>query len=215
MWLDVHTHIFPGMDDGATSLLESQLMLDRLIEQKVHSVVLTPHFYSSQERLEDFLLRRDRAKEKLLSIEGIKEQSDQTNRGSFASYQGERTGDIKLFEAAECQLSSTLLTYDTLDSLTFGEANYLLIEMTFEEEWSSRRYQLIDELIARFHVRPIIAHVERYPATNYGKDLSVLDELISMGCMLQLNIESLLDRASKRVARKLLSSKLIFVVFRL
>ena len=59
--LDVHTHILPGMDDGSKNIRQSLAMLHRERKQGVSDVILTPHFYASQESPQKFLHRRAEA----------------------------------------------------------------------------------------------------------------------------------------------------------
>ena len=56
--IDFHSHILPGIDDGARNLNSSMSMLEQVREQKVDYMVATPHFYASQDRIETFLQRR-------------------------------------------------------------------------------------------------------------------------------------------------------------
>ncbi|PKK87067.1 MAG: tyrosine protein phosphatase, partial [Tenericutes bacterium HGW-Tenericutes-8] len=42
--IDIHTHILPGVDDGATDLNMAMLMLKQQIALGVTDVILTPHF---------------------------------------------------------------------------------------------------------------------------------------------------------------------------
>ena len=58
---DLHTHILPGMDDGAVTVEDSLAMLELQRSQGVDTVVLTPHFYSNREGISRFLLRRGQA----------------------------------------------------------------------------------------------------------------------------------------------------------
>ena len=55
---DLHTHILPGIDDGARSVEESLAMLRMERGQGVDTVVLTPHFYRDRENPKRFLRRR-------------------------------------------------------------------------------------------------------------------------------------------------------------
>lgn len=43
--VDIHTHILPEMDDGASSLEESLEMCAAAAESGVKTIVATPHFY--------------------------------------------------------------------------------------------------------------------------------------------------------------------------
>ena len=53
--IDIHTHILPGMDDGASTPEESLAMLRMQREQGVDTVFLTPHFHRDRENPEHFL----------------------------------------------------------------------------------------------------------------------------------------------------------------
>ena len=58
---DLHTHILPGMDDGAKDAAAAAAMLRMEAEQGVTGVALTPHFYRADETPERFLARRGAA----------------------------------------------------------------------------------------------------------------------------------------------------------
>ena len=49
--IDFHSHILPGIDDGARNLDTSMAMLEQIREQKVDYMVATPHFYASKDRI--------------------------------------------------------------------------------------------------------------------------------------------------------------------
>ena len=51
---DLHTHILPGMDDGAKTVEDSLAMLRMEYDQGVDTVVLTPHFYRDRENPKHF-----------------------------------------------------------------------------------------------------------------------------------------------------------------
>ena len=59
--VDFHTHILPGMDDGAATVADSLAMLARLHDQGVDTVCLTSHFLQEEPSVEDFLRRRSAA----------------------------------------------------------------------------------------------------------------------------------------------------------
>ena len=51
---DMHSHILPGIDDGAPSVEKSLVILNELKKQGVTNVCLTPHFYTNEISAEDF-----------------------------------------------------------------------------------------------------------------------------------------------------------------
>ena len=46
---DLHTHILPGMDDGAQSVEDALQLLRMEKQQGVDTVALTPHYYGEEE----------------------------------------------------------------------------------------------------------------------------------------------------------------------
>ena len=55
---DMHSHILPGIDDGAKTIEDSLELLSCLKKQGVTNVCLTPHFYTNEISLEDFIAER-------------------------------------------------------------------------------------------------------------------------------------------------------------
>ena len=43
--IDLHSHILPGIDDGAKTAEEGKAMLAQMESQGVKTVVATPHFF--------------------------------------------------------------------------------------------------------------------------------------------------------------------------
>ena len=56
--IDFHTHILPGIDDGAKDVSVSAAMLEMEKEQGVNEIVLTPHYYGKFYSPTDFVRRR-------------------------------------------------------------------------------------------------------------------------------------------------------------
>ena len=65
MKYDIHTHILPGMDDGAADAEAALGMLRAERGQGVEEVAFTPHYYRDREDPKHFLARRQAALERL------------------------------------------------------------------------------------------------------------------------------------------------------
>ena len=63
---DMHSHILPGIDDGAPSVEKSLVILNELKKQGVTNVCLTPHFYTNEISAEDFAAQRQHAIDNLM-----------------------------------------------------------------------------------------------------------------------------------------------------
>ena len=197
MLIDTHAHILPGIDDGARDESATRSLLESLAKQKVKVAVATPHFYPQRESLTSFLNRRQHSVQRLLAMPEI------TETKSFASYKGE-FGGIKLYLGAECFLTPALLRFNSLEDLCIGSNRHILIEMPFTTNWNRKTIQLLEGLIYQFNLKPIIAHIERYPATKYGKDLDLIQKFVDLSCLLQMNVDSLKYMKTRGNCKKLL-----------
>lgn len=61
MIVDFHSHILPGIDDGAKDISMAREMLLAEEQSGVEAIVATPHFYLSEESVESFLEKRENA----------------------------------------------------------------------------------------------------------------------------------------------------------
>jgi len=177
--IDIHTHILPAMDDGAKNKDEALALISLLQKQGIYKVVLTPHFYPHLESLSEFLRRRDN------------------------SFQLISDSDIELILGSETYLAEPLLSFDSIEDLCIGNSIYLLLELPYMEKWSSRVFKQIDYLIAKYNICPIIAHVERYEAVKGNKE-KIFQELVDLGCMLQFNVDSVVNKKSRSETLKLM-----------
>ncbi|HWQ80042.1 MAG TPA: CpsB/CapC family capsule biosynthesis tyrosine phosphatase [Anaerovoracaceae bacterium] len=196
--IEIHSHILPGIDDGARDVQEAAALLALLKKQGVSSVVLTPHFYPDRQLLKDFLEQREKA---FLTLSNAVEASE--DRGEISG--------IRLVLASETLISDILLAYDRLEALCISGTEYLLLELPYAREWSGSVFRLIDRLIAKFGFTPVIAHVERYEAVRHKPEKN-LDELIDLGCLLQMNIAALVDQSTRRYAMKLVKKGYIDLI---
>lgn len=177
--IDLHTHILPNMDDGAQNRDEAFALISLLKAQGITKIVLTPHFYPHMEKLPDFLRRRD------------------------ISYQSIAGCDMELILGSETYLSEPLLSLDSIEELCIGRSGYLLLELPYADKWSRGVFRQIDHLIAKFNICPVIAHAERYEAVREHKE-QIFQKLVDLGCMLQFNTDSVVDRKSRSETLKLI-----------
>ncbi|MDE6156148.1 MAG: hypothetical protein K2F67_06905, partial [Eubacterium sp.] len=187
--VETHCHILPAVDDGSQNIETSLKMIKRLQEQGAKAIILTPHYYSDSISLEDFLAKRNRALYEL-----------QTALPSDAP---------KLIPAAEVYITKYLFSNDGLDRIAIGDSGYALIEHPFSDSFSHKTYERLMNLNYEYGIKPILAHIERYPALIDDEDL--LDDYIDMGCLVQVNISSFTDsprHIRKRLTKYLMSGRI-------
>ena len=63
--MDIHSHILPGVDDGAKDVETAVRLLEMIKEQGITDVIATPHFDASVDNMEEHLQRVEDAKQEL------------------------------------------------------------------------------------------------------------------------------------------------------
>lgn len=165
--VDIHSHLIPGIDDGASSPEKSLELIRGLQRLGYESLIATPHvmaegYRNSRERI-------IREYEKILAL-----------------LQKEAV-DISLSVAAEYYMDDGLeKLIEDGEILTFGN-RYIL----FETSYFAQPYNF-DNLVYLMRVNgytPVMAHPERY---SYIDDFSLYyDEWREMGILFQVNLNSL------------------------
>lgn len=186
--VDLHSHVLPGVDDGAQDIDEAVAALRALEEEGVGTVAATPHFRASiLERPGhegDTLRRFDEAWERLLGARDDAGLGIEVTRG--------------------CEFRLDAPGVDLSDArLRLGGTRYALVEFASFQLPAFAGNQL--ERVREGGWMPLLAHPERYAGVE-----SALDEVerwLSEGVLLQVNARSLTGTygpEAERVARELL-----------
>lgn len=165
---DMHSHLLPGVDDGAPDMETSIRLIKSLKEAGYTKLITTPHtmegYYSNTSEI---------------ILAGLKDVKEELERQEI---------DIQLEAASEYFMDPHLagLIADG-DILSFGAEKYVLIEMSFVAP--SRNYEsIIFDLTTRGY-KPVLAHPERY--TYWHKKPELYEQIVQAGCLLQVNLLSL------------------------
>lgn len=180
---DFHSHVLPGIDDGSASVAESIAMLQLEAAQGITHVVATPHFYPRYETPDAFLEKRDAA-EALL-------------RQEMAKY----PGLPGLSVGAEVYFFRGISESEYLPRLTIREKSCILIEMP-RSPWTDGMYAELEAIWDRWGIRPVIAHIDRYIAPF--RTQRIPERLEELPVLVQANASFFLDRATSRMAMRLL-----------
>ena len=186
---DLHTHILPGIDDGAQTIEESIALLKAELKSGVDTVALTPHFNLSAAEQPDFVIRRNQAYNAL---------SDAIRKHDLP---------IELILGAEVKFTN--LPDLDLDSLCYEDTGIILIELPMDHYPLYTREVLYGLQMDGY--TPLIAHAERYSYFTNKPDL--LEKLIRSGTLVQVNANGLLKPGkTRRKILKMISNGFVHVL---
>ncbi|RZK45247.1 MAG: capsular biosynthesis protein [Hymenobacter sp.] len=191
--VDMHSHLLPGLDDGAETLAHSLDLLRELRSLGFGKLIMTPHVMG------DFYKN---------TPEGIRAALAMLRMAAAEA----GLSDVILECAAEYYLDEWLgrKLADGTELLTFGgERRYLLIETSYLNEPLNLTGTIFDLKAAGY--RPVLAHPERY-VYFYGRFAEIEKLRQEQGVLLQLNLNSLAgyySPAARHVAEKLIDARLV------
>ncbi len=181
--VDMHSHLLPGIDDGAPDLATSLQLIRALHEMGYQHLITTPHiywdYYPNTPEIIKHKLTEVRA---AIAAAGIPVQLD-----AAAEYFLDDHFDAQLAE-------NTLLTLPD---------RHVLVEMSFMAPYPKLHATMFQMCTSGY--RPILAHPERY--LYYANDLLQFEQIQHYGCALQVNLLSLSGYYGKSV--KSLAIKLL------
>ena len=186
--IDFHSHVLPGIDDGSKSVEMSLEMLAALKLQGADTVCATSHFYATQRSPERFLFRRQEAWEKLAPL--LPPEAPTVLLGAEVLY---FPGISHMAELPQLCLQGT---------------NILLLEMPFDA-WGEYYTREVRELARSGDFTILLAHVERY---FFKQPISVWNEFLEYGVLMQSNAEFFLPFRTKRKALKMLDEGYIHLL---
>ena len=182
--LDFHSHILPGMDDGAQYPQESLAMLIEEAKADITDVCLSPHFYADENSITSFLKRRQHSYSLLCA--------EKKNRK-------ERLPNLYL--SAEVHYFAGMAEEPLLDLLCCGASNLILIEPPMRK-WDKSFYSELNRIRDKRKLQPVIAHLDRY--LSILDDFSLVTKIRNNGYWIQCNAEFFLSREYRSVACDLL-----------
>ena len=165
--IDMHCHILPGLDDGATSLSSSIQMIKIAKRQNIKALIATPH-YSNQFQNDD--------PEKIKSLcNTLEQKAQEVVDPRFRIFPGQ-----EIFNSEDIveKLKSG-------KALTMAGSDYVLVEFLPSAPYSGI-FRAIQSLILNQYM-PILAHVERYGVL---REKGRIEELRDMGAYMQVNYRS-------------------------
>ena len=179
---DIHTHILNGLDDGSKTIEESINILKKAKESGITEIVLTPHYINNSN-----YNCNNKNKIELFNI--LQEEVKKNNI------------DIKLYLGNEVMIDNDIVDLlNNKEIMSINNTRYVLVEFSMDFYNKNLKNFIFD--MVRNNYIPIIAHPERYLYVQ--NDISLLDDFIQMGAILQGNYLSLLSKYGKKSKKTLI-----------
>ncbi len=184
--VDFHTHILPGIDDGAPTLKKSIELITELKNQGISEIVYTPHFYPEQQNATSFFEERDKA------------------------VQFFEMAEIPTpYVGAELYYYKGISKSDELYRFRITGTDLVLLEMPFFE-WSEAETEELFDLVATRENTYILAHIERYVFGASQK--KAIEALKKMGAITQVNTSFVASPQTEKLALKLIKSGMVDIL---
>ena len=191
--IDLHIHILPGLDDGASSLEEARQMLQICAEDGVHTLVATPHvireaYYHHRETI-------------LNAVFALRENLRQMDL------------PLQILPGSDVRLDYDIgERLDRNEICTINDGNkYILLEIP--ETLSVVDITRSFSSLKKRGIRPIVSHPERCPLFREQPEL--LYNFVYSEVLLQVTAGSLLGKFgedAKRFTEKLLTHRLVHIM---
>jgi tyrosine-protein phosphatase YwqE len=187
-FVDIHSHLIPGIDDGAKSNDESIKLITELENIGFKQFITTPHIIHN--------LWNN-------TYDSIKE-----GEKSLAEVLKENASKSEVKAAAEYMMDTYFLELLQKEKLLTLKDNYILVEMSYLNPPLQLLDIIFDIQVAGY--KPILAHPERY--LFYHNNTEAYTKLKKAGCLFQLNLLSVTGYYGEnvtKIAEKLLMTQLI------
>jgi len=172
--IDIHSHLLPGIDDGAVDVGQSMALAAHAINDGITHMVFTPHIQPGV---------YDNAKESIAPALGRFRQALEAH--------GLKLHTAMAAEVRICPEILSMLDADTIPLFIAADGKRTMLLELPHSHVPPGSDQMIRWLM-RNGIQVLIAHPER----NKGilKDYSKAEALVNMGCMLQVTSGSLAGR---------------------
>lgn len=177
-FIDIHSHLLPGIDDGAKNLDNSIELIATLSSYGIKNFVTTPHVLGDiYPNSTDTILQKLVEVQDALAAKGM--------------------NDVTIRAAAEYMMDEKFLERLQQNDILTLKDHYILVEMSY----FNAPYNLYDILfeIQLKGYKPVLAHPERY--NFYHNDFQSYHKLKKAGCLFQLNLLSLTEQYGSHVQK--------------
>lgn len=188
-YYDMHSHLLPQLDDGSKSVELSLELINKLCNQNVNNICFTPHYYSNEESIHDFIRNRQKSMDKLLP---------------------KLPKDVNVCIGAEVYVTRYLFNNSDLSPLCYGNSDYILCEFGFDAHFQEHTMGHFNRLVNNYGLKPVLTHIERY--RNLMNNPRLIEEVLDCGVIIQTNIEAFNNFSLRRKLIKYIKKGYIHIL---
>jgi len=176
-YIDIHSHLLPGIDDGAQTFEDSLRLIKALQGLGTTQIITTPHI------IHNFW---DNNSQNIKANEEVTRKELQKNNLS-----------IPMRAAAEYMMDDSFVKLFQSGELLTLKKNYVLVEMSYINA-PIQLYSILFDLQIAGYI-PVLAHPERY--VFYHHNFEEYNKLTNAGCLLQLNLLAVVGYYGEGIAK--------------
>ncbi|WP_431803257.1 tyrosine-protein phosphatase [Halobacillus andaensis] len=190
--IDIHSHILPGVDDGAQSMTESIEMARAAVQEGIDTIVATPHHQNGAfDNYKNDILLQVSELNRMLEEEDI---------------------PLTVLPGQETRINGGMVEDLQKDEiLTINESNYVFVEFPHDQVPSYASNLLFNLQVEGY--QPVIVHPERNVQIQDNPNL--LYSFVKNGAVSQVTAGSLtgkFGRAAKKLSYQLIEANLIHLI---
>lgn len=176
--IDIHSHILPGIDDGAKTVNDSLEMARAAVDQGIHTILATPHHQNG---------KYDNYNQEIIThVEELNQNLRHADipltilPGQESRMHGEMVDGLKNGEVA-----------------TLNDTKYVFVEFPSSQVPRYAKQMLFDIQVAGY--KPIIVHPERN--ATIIQHPSMLHEFVQRGALTQVTAASIAGKFGKNIQK--------------
>lgn len=176
-YVDIHSHLLPGIDDGAVTIEDSITLLKGLKEIGFEKFITTPHVMAEV-------------------WNNSKSAIEEKHKATLAQLVLPKF-ENNLKVAAEYMIDIEFRELLKKEPLLTLKDNYVLVEMSYLNP-PFQLHETLNELQSAGY-QPVLAHPERY--NFYHNSINEYKKLKDIGCLFQLNILSTVGYYGQKISK--------------
>jgi len=176
--IDIHSHILPGIDDGAKTEADSLAMARAAVEEGIHTIIATPHHKNGIfDNVRENILTHTEILNALFKQEGI---------------------PLTLLAGQETRINGDMIQdLENGELLSINDSIYLFVELPDDSVPRYTKQMLFDIQVAGYV--PVIVHPERN--SELLEHPNKLYEFVRTGALTQITAGSVLGKFGKNIQK--------------